>query len=73
MKRVLSVQDLSCLGKCSLTVALPVLSAMGCTTGLGNPVWVESTAVGSTLVLMPMAERMGSATVRLHLPIQERS
>ena len=30
MKRVLSVQDLSCLGKCSLSVALPVLSAMGC-------------------------------------------
>ena len=30
MKRVLSVQDLSCLGKCSLGVALPVLSAMGC-------------------------------------------
>ena len=30
MKKVLSVQDLSCLGKCSLTVALPVLSAMGC-------------------------------------------
>ncbi len=30
MKRVLSVQDLSCVGKCSLTVALPILSAMGC-------------------------------------------
>lgn len=30
MKQVLSVQDLSCVGKCSLTVALPVLSAMGC-------------------------------------------
>lgn len=30
MKQVLSIQDLSCLGKCSLTVALPVLSAMGC-------------------------------------------
>ena len=29
MKRVLSVQDLSCVGRCSLTVALPVLSAMG--------------------------------------------
>jgi pyridoxine kinase len=27
--QVLSIQDLSCLGKCSLTVALPVLSAMG--------------------------------------------
>ena len=31
MKQILSIQDLSCLGKCSLTVALPVLSAMGCT------------------------------------------
>lgn len=29
MKRILSVQDLSCVGKCSLTVALPVISAMG--------------------------------------------
>lgn len=29
MKRVLSVQDLSCVGKCSLGVTLPVLSAMG--------------------------------------------
>lgn len=30
MKTVLSIQDLSCIGRCSLTVALPVLSAMGC-------------------------------------------
>ena len=30
MKEVLCIQDLSCVGKCSLTVALPVLSAMGC-------------------------------------------
>lgn len=30
MKKILSIQDLSCLGKCSLTVALPVISAMGC-------------------------------------------
>ena len=29
MKRILSVQDLSCVGRCSLTVALPILSAMG--------------------------------------------
>lgn len=29
MKRILSIQDLSCLGKCSLTVALPIISAMG--------------------------------------------
>lgn len=29
MKRVLSVQDISCVGKCSLTVALPIISAAG--------------------------------------------
>ena len=29
MKRIVTMQDLSCIGKCSLTVALPVLSAMG--------------------------------------------
>ena len=29
LKRVVSIQDISCLGKCSLTVALPIISAMG--------------------------------------------
>jgi len=29
MKRIATIQDISCLGKCSLTVALPVISAMG--------------------------------------------
>lgn len=29
MKRILTVQDISCIGKCSLSVALPIISAMG--------------------------------------------
>ncbi len=29
MKRIVTVQDISCVGKCSLTVALPVISACG--------------------------------------------
>lgn len=29
MKRVVTIQDISCFGKCSLTVALPIISAMG--------------------------------------------
>lgn len=29
MKRILTVQDISCLGKCSITIALPVISALG--------------------------------------------
>ncbi|MBQ2063282.1 MAG: pyridoxamine kinase [Firmicutes bacterium] len=32
MKRVLTVQDISCLGKCSITIALPVISALGSET-----------------------------------------
>ena len=42
MKEVLCIQDLSCVGKCSLTVALPVLSAMGCTCSV-LPTGVMST------------------------------
>lgn len=29
MKRAVTIQDISCFGKCSLTVALPIISAMG--------------------------------------------
>ena len=29
MKRVLSIQDISCIGKCSQTIALPIISALG--------------------------------------------
>lgn len=32
MKKVLTIQDISCMGKCSLTVALPVISALGAET-----------------------------------------
>ena len=34
MKRILTVQDISCVGKCSLTVALPIISAMGVETAI---------------------------------------
>ena len=32
MKRILTIQDISCVGKCSLTVALPIISAFGVET-----------------------------------------
>lgn len=32
MKRIVTIQDISCVGKCSLTVALPIISAMGVET-----------------------------------------
>ena len=33
-KRVLTIQDVSCIGRCSLTVALPILSAAGLETAI---------------------------------------
>lgn len=34
MTKVLTIQDISCVGQCSLTVALPVISAMGIETSV---------------------------------------
>ena len=34
MKRILTVQDISCVGRCSLTVARPILSVMGLETAI---------------------------------------
>jgi len=34
MKRIMTIQDISCVGKCSLTVALPIISAMGVECGI---------------------------------------
>ena len=50
MKHILSIQDLSCVGRCSLTVALPVLSAMG------HQCSVLPTAVLSTHTAFPTPE-----------------
>ncbi|MDR0818671.1 MAG: pyridoxamine kinase [Oscillospiraceae bacterium] len=44
-KRVLTIQDISCVGRCSLTVALPILSAAGLETAI-LPTAVLSTHTG---------------------------
>lgn len=45
LRRILTVQDLSCVGQCSLTVALPILSACGIETAV-LPTAVLSTHTG---------------------------
>lgn len=47
MKRIITIQDISCVGKCSLTVALPIISAAGVETA------VLPTAVLSTHTAFP--------------------
>ena len=45
MKKIVSIQDISCYGQCSLTVALPVLSARGIETAI-LPSGILSTHTG---------------------------
>jgi pyridoxine kinase len=44
-KRVVTIQDISCVGKCSLTVALPIISAAGIETSI-IPTAILSTHTG---------------------------
>ena len=44
-QRILTIQDISCVGQCSLTVALPILSACGHETAALPPA-VLSTHTG---------------------------
>ena len=47
MKRIITIQDISCVGRCSLTVALPIISACGVETA------ILPTAVLSTHTAFP--------------------
>ena len=47
MKRIITIQDISCVGQCSLTVALPIISAAGVETA------ILPTAVLSTHTAFP--------------------
>lgn len=58
-KRILTIQDISCVGQCSLTVALPVLSACGQETCV-LPTALLSTHTGGfgKPVIVPLADRL---------------
>ncbi len=57
--RVLAINDISCVGKCSLTVALPVLSACGATVDI-LPTALLSTHTGgfSGYTFLPLDDEM---------------
>lgn len=72
-KRVLAIHDISCVGKCSLTVALPILSAMGLETSI-IPTAVLSTHTGGfegytyrdlTEDIMPIAQHWQSLNLEV--------
>ena len=71
-KRVLAIHDISCVGRCSLTVALPILSAGGLDTGV-LPTAILSTHTGGfqgytyrdlTSDIQPIANHLMSLDLR---------
>ena len=58
-KRILTIQDISCVGQCSLTVALPILSACGLETAiLPSAVLSTHTAGFSGFTVRDLADDM---------------
>ena len=51
-QRIVAIHDISCVGRCSLTVALPILSAAGFDTGV-LPTAVLSTIPGLYGIYLP--------------------
>ena len=67
-KRILTIQDISCVGQCSLTVALPVLSACGHETCI-LPTAVLSTHTGG--FGKPVVSHLGNITEQMWKHWQE--
>lgn len=72
MEKIVTIQDISCYGKCSLTVALPIISAMGIETSV-IPTAVLSTHTGGftgytfrdlTEDIVPIAEHWKSLDLK---------
>ena len=73
MKRAVTIQDISCFGKCSITVALPMISAMGIECAV-IPTAVLSTHTGGftgytfrdlSSEILPIGEHWGSIGLSL--------
>ena len=56
MKRIVSIQDISDIGKCSLTAALPVISAMG----------VECAVLPTAVLTIPVCALVFGCVRRIH-------
>ena len=62
MKRVLTVQDISCLGKCSLTIALPVISALGVETGILPTAVLSTHTMFKNFTCKDLSDQLGPIT-----------
>lgn len=62
MKRILTIQDISCIGKCSLTVALPIISAMGVETAIIPTAVLSTHTMFDNFTFKDLADQIGPIT-----------
>ncbi len=64
MKRILTIQDISCVGKCSVTAALPILSAMGIEATILPTALLSSHTAFSDFTFLDLTAQMPSITAQ---------
>jgi pyridoxine kinase len=62
MKRVLTIQDISCLGKCSITIALPVISALGSETVILPTALLSTHSIFNNFTFRDLSDQIGPIT-----------
>ncbi len=62
MKRVLTIQDISCLGKCSLTIALPAISALGSETVILPTAVLSTHTMFKNFTVKDLSDQIGPIT-----------
>ncbi len=62
MKRIVTVQDISCVGKCSLTVALPIISAMGIEASILPTAVLSTHTMFSTFTVKDLTDQIKPIT-----------
>lgn len=59
MKRIITLQDISCVGRCSITVALPVISAMGVECGILPTAVLSTHTMFHTFTCKDLSDQIG--------------
>ncbi len=62
MKRILTIQDISCVGKCSITVALPIISALGIETAIIPTAVLSTHTMFKNFTFVDLADQIAPIT-----------
>lgn len=66
MKRVITLQDISCVGKCSLTAAIPVLSCLGIETAVIPTALLSTHTAFDSFFSVDLSEEIDSISEEFH-------